>query len=293
MKKKIFLGIFMAFLIGVVISFGISYTVFAKEYKTLSVSSSKNAVTTGDETKLAYDWLEDSGEAEALEYEAYNSATSSLENMVKQPSNKPKAVILDIDETCLNNAPFEGYQIESGDKDFDYDAWCKWVNYAEATAIPGSVAFTQEAKKLGVQVFYVSGRSQDQLAATVKNLSDCGFADASEAGHVVLYPSTQQGKQPTFDQIEQKYDVVMFVGDQLTDMGQSFEGKTNAQEKQLVTEDKNYWGNKYVTIPDPLYGNYLNSIYNYSSIPEAQELKMINQGVETFNPQTGKISNAS
>lgn len=278
-KTKWIFVMIASFLLGIIITGICSYLIYIKYLR----------VTPADETKLAFDWLEDSGEAEALEYQAYNSATNSLTQIAKEPSSKPKAVVLDIDETCLDNSPFQGWQLESGQKNFDFDVWQKWVSYAEAKAIPGSVAFTQYAKKEGIQVFYVSGRSPDQLADTEKNMNNLGFADATEPGHILLYAPPQVGKQPTFNEIEQKYDVVMFVGDQLTDMGQTFEGKTNAQEKQLVTECKNDWGSKYIAIPDPVYGNYLNSLYNYKEVPQTQQVQDIKNGIQTFDPSTGKV----
>ncbi|MGL5617228.1 MAG: 5'-nucleotidase, lipoprotein e(P4) family [Sarcina sp.] len=293
-KKKLILIIIMTAILSIMITSIVSYLIYRNQ-----LSIEKNTVSTiennqndsnnplGNENKISFDWLEDSGEAEALEYEAYNSATNYLSQIAKEPSSKPKAVILDLDETCLNNAAFQGYEIENNNGIFNYNTWTQWVNFAEAPAIPGSVAFTQAAEKAGIEVFYVSGRSQSQLDATVKNLKKDGFADANNA-HVFLYPSTQNGKQPTFDQIEEKYNVEMFVGDQLTDMGSAFQNKTNAEEKQIVTKDEKLWGTKYITIPDPLYGNYLNAIYGYKANTVQQDVNDINSGIESFNPKTGK-----
>ncbi|MGL5574166.1 MAG: 5'-nucleotidase, lipoprotein e(P4) family [Sarcina sp.] len=278
-KKKLIFMIISSFILGVLVTGICSYIIYFKYFK----------VTASDESKLAFDWLENSGEAEALQYQAYNTATNSLSQMVKAPSSKPKAVILDIDETCLNNAPFQGWQLETKQKDFNSEVWDKWVNYAEATAIPGSVDFTQYAKKEGVQVFYVSGRSPSQLNATIKNMNNLGFADVTEPNHILLYTPPQVGKQPTFDQIEKNYDVVMFIGDSLTDMGETFNLKSNAQEKELVSQCKNDWGSKYICIPDPLYGNFANAIYGYKVLSKKDQVKDINNGLQTFNPSTGQV----
>lgn len=283
-KKTIFITI-LAFLIGIIISFTICYLIFSREITNLEKDLSNQL---GNYKKVAFDWLEDSGESESLDYQAYNTATKSLAEMIKQPSSKPKAVILDIDETCLDNGPFQGYEIKYNNSEFDYSTWDKWVNFAEAKAIPGSVQFTQEAKKTGVQVFYVSGRSPSELDATVKNLNNCGFADANEPGHVILFPPSQGGKQPTYDQIEKDYDVIMYVGDQLSDMGSQFHG-TSAEQKEQVTEAQKDWGSKYISIPNPIYGNFLGGIYGSKPLNNQEQATAIDNGIQTFNPETGEI----
>lgn len=285
-KKTIFIGI-LTFFLGVIATTGVCYHIFSKKLDNYKTTTANNQL--GNYMKGAFNWLENSGEAESLEYQAYNSATTSLANMVQQPSSKPKAVILDLDETCLNNAPFQGYELLNDNDGFDYSTWNKWVDYAEATAIPGSVQFTQQAAKDGVQVFYVSGRSQNELDATVKNMTKLGFAQADEPGHVILLPSNQSGKQPTFDQLEQNYDVVMYVGDQLTDMGSMFHG-TSAEEKQQVTQYASEWGSKFIAIPDPLYGNFIGALDDDKKVTDPQQIKIFDKGIETFNPKNGKVS---
>lgn len=284
MKSKIIVSIIVALVIGGCIGGGAGYTAYAQEKNKVE----QEAPTISQETTIAYDWLENSGEAESLEYQAYNIATRNLEEMVKKPSDKPKAVVLDIDETCLSNAPGNGYQI-ANNKPFNVNVWNKWINSAQATAIPGAVDFTQAAKKAGVQVFYVSDRTSNQLAATVKNLKNCGFADATEPGHVILDPVASQDKQSRFNAIEKNYDVIMFFGDQLTDMGQDFVGKTSAEEKAEVTKLKDNWGEKFIAIPDPTYGNFESAMDDYKHLSDAQQVKIAKEGIQSFNPETGKI----
>ncbi|MGL5646631.1 MAG: 5'-nucleotidase, lipoprotein e(P4) family [Clostridium sp.] len=289
-SKRHFLKGFFIFILGGIICstiVGITcYHIYIKKLNTYNVSASKDQL--GDYMKGAFNWLENSGEAESLEYQAFNSATTSLANMIKEPSSKPKAVILDIDETCLNNAPFQGYELLNDNDGFDYSIWNKWVNYAEATAIPGSVQFTQQANNDGVQIFYVSGRSQSELNATVKNLNKLGFAQANIPGHVILLPPNQSGKQPTFNQLEEKYDVVMFIGDQLTDMGSIMHGNS-AEEKKEVTQYEQDWGSKFIAIPDPLYGNYIGALDDDKKLTPSQQIKVFNKDIQTFNPETGKV----
>lgn len=288
-KRSIFKGI-LIFVLGSIVGSGIAGYICYSRYNTqlnhYKTTTENNQL--GNYFKAAYNWLENSGEAESLEYQAYNSATTSLASMVQQPSSKPKAIILDLDETCLSTAPFQGYEILNDNDGFQYSIWNKWVDAEKDTAIPGSVQFTQQAEKDGVQVFYVSGRSQSELNSTVQEMTKLGFAQANEPGHVIMLPANQSGKQLTFNQIEQNYDVVMFIGDQLTDMGDIFHGDS-AQEKQEVTQYESDWGSKFIAIPDPLYGNYIGALDDDKKVTNPEQINIFNKGIQTFDPKTGKV----
>ena len=295
MKSKAIGAVIIALIVGLGVGGGVVYEVQAKEATPATTTQGTSTKETAQAAKdqqmvMAYDWLENSGEAESLEYQAYNTATRNLKTLAETKSSKPKAVILDIDETCLDNAPGNGYQI-AHKAGFNVDIWNKWVDSAQATPIPGAVDFTKAAKADGYQVFYVSNRDTNQIDATIKNLDKYGFADANVKGHILLDPVADQNKQPRFDQIEKNYDVEMFVGDQLTDMGGAYMNKSSQQEKEQVTKDKDMWGLHYIAIPDPTYGNYENAMYNHSGkkLTEEQKVQLSNEGIQSFNPQTGKI----
>jgi hypothetical protein len=81
------------------------------------------------------------------------------------------ALILDIDETTLSN-----YQEEVG-ADFAYNAavFDQWIETAQAPAIPGTLRLYKEAQRLGVSIFFITGRTEPQRAATERNLRAQGF----------------------------------------------------------------------------------------------------------------------
>ena len=286
MKSKLIGGIIIALIVGVAIGGGTGYVAYAKEKTKVEATTP----TIDQNMVMAYDWLENSGEAMSLEYQAYNTATRNLKEMAAKASTKPKAVVLDIDETCLSNAAGNGHEIVANQR-FNVKDWNAWINSGKATPIPGAVDFTKAAQAAGMKVFYVSNRETSQLGVTKKNLSKYGFADATEAGHILLDPVSSQDKQARFNEIEKKYDVVMFVGDQLTDMGQPYMNKSSQQEKEQVTKDKANWGSKFIAIPDPTYGNYENAMFDHSGkkLTEAEMVQVAKEGVQSFNPQTGKI----
>ncbi len=76
------------------------------------------------------------------------------------------ALILDIDDTSLSTYP------EMLDADFAYNpaVFDQWLDTAQAAAIPGTLRLYKEAQRLGVSVFFITGRKEAQRAATERNL---------------------------------------------------------------------------------------------------------------------------
>ena len=111
----------------------------------------------------------------ALEYEAsavqaYRQATRQLEDALRDgtwsaaleqtvdASKLPPAVILDIDETVLDNSYYQAQQVRDNSA-FAAETWDRWCLEARATAIPGALEFTRDAEKRGVTVFYITNRA--------------------------------------------------------------------------------------------------------------------------------------
>jgi acid phosphatase len=135
----------------------------------------------------------------------------------KGPAEK-LALVLDIDETALSNyremaAEDYGYI----PKDFD-----AWEDSAEATAIPGTLRLYQEAQKLGVTVFFITGRGEAHRAATEQNLKSQGYTNF--AGLTLRAPT--QAKESTIEYksgarktiVDAGYRIILNVGDQFSDL---------------------------------------------------------------------------
>jgi 5'-nucleotidase, lipoprotein e(P4) family len=98
-------------------------------------------------------------EYDALCYQAYNIARWRLDEALSRPSDKPIAIISDIDETFMNTSY---YAVECGknNTEFQYKTWEKWTAKAEATPLAGAVEFFQYAAQKGVEIFYVTNRRE-------------------------------------------------------------------------------------------------------------------------------------
>lgn len=64
----------------------------------------------------------------------------------------PPAIILDCDETILDNSKYEAYLIKTG-QGYSSTTWKKYVQNKVAEAMPGAVEFTRYAASRGVEVF--------------------------------------------------------------------------------------------------------------------------------------------
>jgi acid phosphatase len=152
----------------------------------------------------------------------------------RRPQEK-LALILDIDETALSN-----YEEEDG-ADFAYNAavFDAWVLTAQAPAIPGTLRLYKEAQRLGVSVFFITGRRESQRAATERNLRAVGFdnwQDLMMRQCVHCSDTTGEFKAHARRNIAAEgYTLVLNVGDQWSDL----KGKPEAEFS--------------VKYPDPFY----------------------------------------
>ena len=99
-------------------------------------------------------WMQTAAEYHALALQAYRLATVQLDAAVRDrhwtaaveqtgdPSSLPPAVVLDLDETVLDNSAFEARRISNGDV-FSEEKWNQWCEERTAKAIPGSSRVSQ------------------------------------------------------------------------------------------------------------------------------------------------------
>ncbi|EKL3606467.1 5'-nucleotidase, lipoprotein e(P4) family, partial [Salmonella enterica] len=89
------------------------------------------------QSTLAVNWMQQSGEYRALSWQAFNTAKNVFMHSPASPEER-KAVIVDIDETVLNNIPYEAWLIEKN-KNYSDKTWHQWVADRQAEAMPGAV----------------------------------------------------------------------------------------------------------------------------------------------------------
>lgn len=229
---------------------------------------------------MAYVWFQTSGEARALYYQAFKLADMMLESNLADPSvTKKRAVIVDIDETILDNSPYNVALTEE-DREFDPTLWDQWVKLAKARALPGAVEFLTKADRLGVDIYYVSNRSQDELESTIRNLKAAGFPQA-DASHLLLSRG-EHSKESRRQLIEQDHHIVLLMGDNLNDFANVFEGKNVADRNKEVDRLRNEFGKSFIVLPNPMYGDWEAALYNYKRLTPEQKLAARKQALSSY-----------
>lgn len=218
-------------------------------------------------------WVQTSVEYRATALQAYVLARVQLDRALADPSwtaaveqvgqafgQLPPAIVLDADETVLDNSPYQARLVQDNDT-YDETNWAAWVNERKAGAVPGAVAFTQYARDRGVTVFYVTNRNGPEEAATRDNLSALGFP-LDEARDTVLTrrerPEWQSDKTSRREHVARDFRVLMLVGD---DLGDFLPNRgTVAERDQRVAPYAEWWGTRWIALPNPMYGSWVSAL---------------------------------
>lgn len=211
-----------------------------------------------DHLVLATLWFQKSAEMRASYYQGFNLATMILDQQKKVKTKKKKAVVLDIDETVLDNSPFQGRAITI-DTPYTFQYWKEWTDAELAEALPGASDFLHYAAKNGYEIFYVSNRKVSELYSTLNNLKKVGFPFA-DTTHIILRNETPS-KESRREKIREKYEIVLLIGDNLADLHVMFEDRSQNYGFDAVDKVRADFGTKYVILPNPMYGDWENDYY--------------------------------
>lgn len=220
--------------------------------------------------QLAVAWYQTAAETRAMCYQAFNTARMSLDLTLQiAPADKPLAIIFDIDETLLDNSPYQAACIQTGISYPTY--WKEWIQTAQAEPVPGAVEFVQYADERGVDVFYVSNRKMYNLDATIENMNKYNFPQV-EKSHIMLRETTSN-KTPRREKIAETHNIIMFVGDNLGDFNEEASKKSIEERFAVADKYQNQYGRTYIILPNPMYGDWEGAMYkfDYSLSPEEKD----------------------
>ena len=203
-------------------------------------------------------WYQNAAEVDALYQQGYNVATNKLKELLKQPTNKPYSIVLDIDETVLSNIPFQVKMIKDGTA-FNPKLWDEWVQKAEATPVAGAKEFLQFADKNKVQIYYISDRTDAQVDATIKNLEAQGLP-VQGRDHLMFKKEGDKSKEGRRQEVLKHTNLVMLFGDNLVDFAE-FSTKSEADRDKMFEQLKAEFGDKFIIFPNPMYGSWESAVY--------------------------------
>jgi 5'-nucleotidase (lipoprotein e(P4) family) len=224
-------------------------------------------------------YFQTAAEYRALCHQSFNMARVAIEAELKRSRSlsrterrKKPAVIFDIDETLLDNSPLQAQYVKEG-RLFDIESFNRWIELEDAKPIPGSLEFALFLKRKGVEIFYISNRTNDTKMSTLANLKKMGFPDVTSE-RVLLASRGSESKEARRDSVREKNRVIMYVGDDLGDMGADFERKSVSERFAAVDKNKDRWGTLYVVLPNPMYGTWENAIYGYRQLSPEEKNRL-------------------
>lgn len=215
-------------------------------------------------------WYQQSAEMKALYYQAYNTAHLMLDMYLKESkSNKKKAVVVDIDETILNNVAYEA-QIILSDSTNSKSYWKKWVDSAVADTLPGALEFLKYANSKSVEVFYISNRAVSDVASSLKNLQKFNFPCADEK-HLLFKTDKSPSKELRRKQLSKDYEIVLLCGDNLGDFSSAFDNRSANSISDSIGAYKALFGKRFIVLPNPIYGYWEKQIYGDAVYTDTQK----------------------
>lgn len=177
----------------------------------------------------------------------------------------PPAVILDIDETVLDNSAYQAWTVVRN-KSFDPKTWTDFVNAKMSTPIPGAVEFTRYAEAKGVKVFYVSNRTAEEEPATRENMARYGFPIDDKMDTVLTSrekPDWTSAKSTRRAHVAKDYRVLLNIGDNFGDFTDEYRG-SETERLKVMEAHHGLWGKQWIVIANPTYGSFESAPFGHN-----------------------------
>ncbi len=197
-------------------------------------------------------WQKNSAEYVALSYQAYNLAKFRLDEKLNLEFNKRPAIVIDLDETVLNNLSYNEMLIDSSEV-FTQESWSKWVNKKIATKVPGSLEFINYAKSKNVKIVYLSNRRVENYDPTKENLVNLGYPFDED---IIMLLRDETSDKTARRNTLNDYEIIMLLGDNLADFNSVFYKKSNNERIQSVDSLSKMFGDKFIVFPNLIYGDW-------------------------------------
>ena len=254
--------------------------------KEANSTSSKNQVTLtydqqrSQENTMSVLWYQKAAETKALYLQGYNVATDRLKEILKTPSDKPYSIVLDLDETVLDNSPYQVQNVKDGTA-FNPKDWDVWVKKAAAKAVPGAKDFLQFANQNGVQIYYISDRTTSQVDDTIKNLEKEGIP-VQGRDHLMFLEEGVKSKEGRRQAVQEKTNLVLLFGDNLVDFA-DFSKTSEADRDKKLEELQKEFGEKFIIFPNPMYGSWETAVYGGNKLDAKGQVEEREKALQGFD----------
>jgi predicted secreted acid phosphatase len=114
---------------------------------------------------------------------------------LKEGTYRNPAIVFDLDETVLDNSPFQKWQIVAGTNFDETTSWREWCDAGEAGPVPGAVEFVRFASELSITPIFITSRENVTRRGTAENLHKLGLISDDELRLELAYPADPAGQQ--------------------------------------------------------------------------------------------------
>ena len=227
----------------------------------------------GAENLNSVSWLQTSAEYQAIARQTYAAGRLALDKALADTQwtaaleqdrgvtgdyeKKPPAVILDLDETVLDNSPLQARNVVRN-LAFTNELWQGWVNERKAGVVAGAREFLAYAHARGVVPFYITNRqcqtdSNDDPTVAVLPMHQLPFAPGR-----LLCRGESGDKSARRKRVAITHRVLLIFGDDLNDFATLPMELTPRAE--FVAAYSGYWGERWFMLPNPTYGSWERSV---------------------------------
>ena len=209
---------------------------------------------TGANDHLELKWMRDSEEFSALTTQVFLQAEASVLEQARRQRRQPWTVVVDIDETLLDNTPYF-LEMSAYGRAFDWPSWDAWCARGTAEPVPGAVAFVQSVREAGGHVAFVSNRHERTREVTVGNLRAHGLWQDDDR-MCLLTDDSAYTKRERRAQIREGRGPCGWEGQAMTVL--AYAGDTMADLPE-ADEDGGRWeqlGVRTFILPNPAYGKW-------------------------------------
>lgn len=285
----------MTFRLLFVVALGIAAACGARSHSSPTATApAQVSAAKPDENLNAVLWVQTAVEYEASALQAYRTAHLQLDTALRTPAwtaaleqtgnfaGLPPAVILDLDETVLDNSYYQA-RVVRDDTEFSSRTWAAWVEERKATAIPGALEFTRDANARGVAIFYVTNRTAQEEPATRDTLSALGFPLDQTADTVLTrgerpeWEASAKGARRAY--VAERFRILLLIGDDLGDFVGETSGTPEAR-RQRTAAYADRWGRQWIILSNPTHGSWERALLEGAQDPIAAK-----RGALRFDPR--------
>lgn len=233
-------------------------------------------------------WVRNSAEFRAASEIIYRSARAALERGLADPSwsaepaqtgdlaAMPPAVVMDIDDTVLDNSEPQARMILKETCPAGFAAlWDAWIAERAAPAVPGAADFIRATREMkdhqgrSVRVFFITNRECGRRAGsdsacpqqddTLANLRALGLDAPTLADDLMMKgekPDWPSEKLPRRMEVARGYRIVLNVGDDFGDFLPDVRRQDVPARERARCAHHDRWGVHWFLIPNPMYGSW-------------------------------------